>query len=282
MVISMNDSKGAKGIKTVFITGASSGIGREAAKLFQKKGWNVIATMRKPELEQELSTFCNVRVVRCDVTELESIKQAVEGAVKEFGGIDVLVNNAGYYTVGTLEEASSEQIKRQLDTNLLGLIETTKAVLPYFRKQRSGVIINLSSIAGIVSIPLQSLYHATKFAVEGFSESLQYELEPFRIRVKLIEPGTIKTEFCGRSMIVTEDVSKGEYKEYKSRVIGNLVKSGNNGSRPEGVAKKIYQAATDGRKRMRYATGKMNKITVLKKIFPLRAYQRIVKIMLQA
>ncbi|WP_228353815.1 SDR family oxidoreductase [Variimorphobacter saccharofermentans] len=269
-------------MKTVFITGASSGIGKETAKLFQKKGWNVVATMRKPELEKELNTYPNVRILRCDVTEVESIHNAVEATIKEFGMIDVLINNAGYYTVGSLEESSSEQIRRQIDTNLLGLIEVTKAVIPYFRKQKSGIIINLSSIAGKLSIPLQSLYNTTKFAVEGFSESLQYELEPFHIRVKLIEPGTIKTEFCGRSMIVTTKDDITEYQDYSKRVIGNLIKNGNSGSDPKFVAKTIYKAATDGKKRMRYITGKMKELVIIRKILPLRVYQKLVKMILQA
>ncbi len=269
-------------MKTVFITGASSGIGKETAKYFQNKGWNVVATMRKPELEKELRMFSNVRILRCDVTEVESIQNAVEAAIKEFGMIDVFINNAGYYTVGSLEESSTEQIKRQIDTNLLGLIEATKAIIPYFRKQKSGVIINLSSIAGKLSIPLQSLYNTTKFAIEGFSESLQYELEPFHIRVKLIEPGTIKTEFCGRSMTVTTKDDITEYQDYSKRVIGNLIKNGNSGSDPKIVAKTIYKAATDGKKRMRYITGKMKELVLIRKILPLRVYQKLVKIILQA
>ncbi len=274
--------KGGYLMKTVFITGASSGIGKETAKMFQQKGWNVVATMRKPELEKELNTLSNVEVIQCDVTNIESIKGAIEKAIHQFGCIDVLVNNAGYYTVGALEGATSKQIERQLDTNLLGLIETTKAVLPYFRERRNGVIINLSSIAGIVSIPLQSLYHATKFAVEGFSESLQYELEPLNIKVKLIEPGTIKTEFCGRSMTLTHNEEIIDYHEYSNRVVHNLIKNGNNGSPPEGVAKTIYKAATDHSKKLRYATGKMKGMIMLKKLLPLRLYQKLVKICLQA
>lgn len=269
-------------MKTVFITGTSTGIGKATAKIFQKKGWNVVATMRRPELEQELNLLSNVTVLRCDVTDVESIKAAVDKTIKEFGTIDVLVNNAGYYTVGTLEEASREQIKRQLDTNLLGLIDTTKIVLPYMRKHKSGVIINISSIAGVLSIPLQSLYHATKYGIEGFSESLQYELEPFHIRVKLIEPGTISTDFCGRSMTITENESINEYYSYKKNIINNLIKSGNSGSSPEVVADKIYEAATDNKIKMRYLIGKMSGIVMLKKLLPLRLYGKIVNGILQA
>lgn len=155
-------------MKTIFITGASSGIGLETAKLFQQRGWNVIATMRNPAVKHGLDKLFNVEIISCDVTNIDSIQAAVEKGVERFGNIDVLVNNAGYYLVGPLEAATSEQIQRQLNTNLLGVIETTKVILPYFRKNKSGIIINLSSIAGKVSIPLQSIYHATKFAIEGF------------------------------------------------------------------------------------------------------------------
>ena len=264
-------------MKTVLITGTSSGIGRETAKYFQKQGWNVIATMRHPEQEKELKQLEHVAVIPCDVTDLQSIQEAVAMGIKQFGKIDVLVNNAGYYTVGVLEAATTEQIKRQLDTNLLGLIEMTKAVLPHFRQKHEGVIINLSSIAGIASIPLQSLYHATKFAVEGFSESLQFELEPFNIQVKLIEPGTIKTDFCGRSMTVTDDCDLKVYKQYTDKVIKNLIKNGNAGSSPKGVAKTIYKAATDKSKKMRYTTGKMKSMIMLRRMLPLSLYKRVVK-----
>lgn len=264
-------------MKTIFITGASSGIGKETAKLFQLKGWNVIATMRNPEKEHELSQLSNVELISCDVTDTDSIQLAVQRGIKRYGSIDVLVNNAGYYLVGPLEEMGEEQISRQLNTNLLGLIETTKAVLPHFRKNKSGVIINLSSIAGKISIPLQSLYHATKFAIEGFSESLQYELEPFHIRVKLIEPGTVKTNFCGKSMDVADQTTITEYQDYSKKVIANLISSGNSGSDPSKVAKTIYRAATDQRKKMRYPTGKMKSMMTLRSILPFGIYKFLVK-----
>lgn len=268
-------------MKTVFITGASSGIGRETAKLFARKGWQVAATMRKPEIEKELKDLKNVEVIACDVTDTNSIKQAIEQAMKRFGSIDVLVNNAGYYTVGALEEATKEQIERQLDTNLLGLIETTQIALPYLRESKQAVIINLSSIAGRVSIPLQSLYHATKYGVEGFSESLQYELRPFNICVKMIEPGTIKTEFCGRSMTIVNGKDLPEYRTYANKVIRNLIKNGNSGSAPSSVAQTIYRAATDGKRKMRYTTGKMKEMIMLRKILPVSLYQKIVGMILE-
>jgi len=268
-------------MKTVFITGCSSGIGRETAKLFQQMRWNVIATMRDPSAEKELADLENVKVIRCDVTDRGSIKSAIEEGISAFERIDVLVNNAGYYTLGAVEMATHEQIKQQIDTNLLGLIEVTKEMIPHFRRQKSGVIINLSSIAGVVSIPLQSLYHATKWGVEGFSESLQYELRQFNIRVKIIEPGVIKTNFLGRSMTMVEDKELTEYEPYTKKVIKNIFLNGEKGSAPDAVAKTIYKAATDSRTKLRYLTGKHKGMVLLRKILPKRLYNSMVKSMIE-
>jgi short-subunit dehydrogenase len=179
--------------------------------------------------------------------------------------------------VGPLEAASDEQIKRQIDTNLVGTVMVTKRVLPHFRKQRSGTIINISSIAGAVSFPMQSLYHTTKWGMEGFSESLHYELQQFNIKVKLIEPGVIKTDFYGRSKTVLQNEALPEYDEYSNRVMKNLLSRGEKGSPPEVVAEAIYRAAADDRKKMRYRVGKSNGIVLLRKLIPFSLYARFVK-----
>lgn len=264
-------------MKTVFITGTSSGIGRETAKLFQKKGWQVIASMRKPELENELNRLPNLKVVECDVTEPAGIDSALAEGLKAFGKIDVLVNNAGYYTVGVLEAATLPQIQKQLDTNLLGLIAVSKAFIPHFRQNRSGVIINLSSIAGLITVPLQTLYHATKWGVEGFSEALQYELRQFNIRVKIIEPGVIATDFFGRSMTMVSDDDLPEYKEYCRNVTGNIFANAKKASAPQIVAETVFRAATDGRKRMRYPTGYLKEMTLLSRLLPNRLFRALLR-----
>lgn len=268
-------------MKTVFITGASSGIGRETAKFFCAKGWNVIATMRKPELEVELNKNKNVKILRCDVTDIESIKQSIKEGISYFCKIDVLINNAGFYTIGVLESATEEQICRQLDTNLLGLINTTKEILPHFRKHKSGMIINVSSIAGRTAVPLQSLYHATKWGVEGFSESLQYELRPFNIKIKIIEPGVIKTNFCGRSMTVMNDNNLSEYKAYSQKVLSNLITNGNNGSSPFEVAEIIFKAANSNNNKMRYTVGKSKNFPTLSSILPNTVFHNLVSASLE-
>jgi short-subunit dehydrogenase len=268
-------------MKTVLITGTSSGIGKKTALFFSKKGWNVIATMRKPELEKELIQFPNIKVIECDVTDPESIRSAVQQGIETFGKIDVLVNNAGFYTIGVLEAATEEQIDRQLQTNLFGLIHTTKEVLPHFRKQRAGTIINISSVAGQISVPLQSLYHATKWGVEGFSESLQYELRPFNIRVKIIQPGAIKTNFTGSSMTIMKKESLEEYSQYAHKVINNLIMHGENGSCPDVVARKIYNAAISNSKKMRYPVGKNKYVLVLRELLPTRIFFPLMNMTMQ-
>ncbi|MGF6905830.1 SDR family oxidoreductase [Fusobacterium sp. PH5-44] len=264
-------------MKTIFITGASSGIGKATAKLFQKKGWNVVATMRNPEKETELANIKNILLAKCDVTDKNSIIIAIKKGIEYFGKIDVLVNNAGYYGIGPAELASSEEIKRIIDTNLIGLMEVTRLMIPHFREKKSGTIINISSIAGIISVPLQSIYHATKWGVEGFSESLQYELMPFNIKVKIIEPGVIKTDFYNRSMTVFGDSKENDYNDYSKNIIANLIKNGNNGSSSEDVAKTIYKAATNSCDKLRFPTGKSKEAIFMRKILPQRIFSSIME-----
>ncbi|MBP1048230.1 SDR family oxidoreductase [Enterococcus sp. BWM-S5] len=266
--------------KTVFITGASSGIGREAVKYFIEKEWQVIAAMRRPELETELKNHKKLLLVSCDVTNHESIEDALQRGIEQFKQIDVLVNNAGYYLFGPLEEASDEQVRQQIDTNLIGVISMTKALIPYFRGQQSGRIINISSIAGRTSLPLQSVYHATKWGIEGLTESLRYELRPFNIKLKLIEPGVIHTDFYERSMQTT--ALSDEYELYGKTVRDNVAANGANGSSPRGVAEVIFKAATDNSSKLRYTVGKSRQLIQLRQLLPLASYQFLVgKVMTQ-
>jgi NADP-dependent 3-hydroxy acid dehydrogenase YdfG len=150
-------------------------------------------------------------VTRLDVQDIGSISLAVAAGISRFGRIDALLNNAGYGAYGPLEATPLEKIRRQFDTNVIGLMATTQAVLPYFRKQGAGVILNVSSIGGRMTFPLGTLYHGSKFAVEGISEVLHYELAPLSVRVKMIEPGRAKTDFGGRSFDFSNDASLTEY-----------------------------------------------------------------------
>ncbi|QUS58807.1 SDR family oxidoreductase [Pseudovibrio brasiliensis] len=239
---------------TILITGASSGIGKSTAKYFQDKGWNVIATMRQPEKEEELTKLDNTLVTRLDVTDEASIEAAVAEGIARFGKIDVLLNNAGYGAYGPLEAFSMDKIRRQFETNVIGLIAVTKGVLPHLRANKSGTIVNISSIGGQMTFPLGALYHGTKFAVEGISEALHYELEAAGIKMKIVEPGMIRTDFAGRSFDFTNDESLTEYQGVVQAFFGAM--SGDMpSSDPIVVAEVIYTAVTDGTDTLRYRAG---------------------------
>lgn len=242
--------------KTILITGASSGLGRATAKLFHAKGWNVVATMRAPDREAEFTQLDRMFVTRLDVQDPESIRSAVAAGIAKFGRIDALVNNAGYGAYGPLEAMPPENIRRQFDVNVLGLLATTQAVLPHFRANRSGTIVNISSIGGRMAFPLGTLYHGTKFAVEGLSEALHYELAAFGVRVKIVQPGGIKTDFGGRSFDFQNDPSMVEYQPLVQSVVNVLgPMMVQEGSSPELIAETVYAAATDQTDQLRYAAG---------------------------
>ena len=240
---------------TILITGSSSGIGKDAAKHFQAKGWNVIATMRNPDAETELSALDNVLVTRLDVQDQASIDAAVAAGLERFSTIDVLLNNAGYGAYGLLEATGIDKIQRQFDVNVTGLLRVTKAVLPHFRANRSGTIVNVSSIGGKMTFPLGTLYHGSKFAVEGLSEALHYELEAIGVRVKIVEPGMIKTDFGGRSFDFSNDESLAEYQPLVGKFMAAMGAIGTAGSEPSVVSEVIFSAATDGTSQLRYTAG---------------------------
>ena len=240
---------------TILITGASSGIGKATAKFFQSRGWNVIATMRSPERETELSQLERVLVTRLDVEDITSIQTAVDAGLSKFGKIDVLLNNAGYGAYGPLEATPLEKIRKQFDVNVIGLLATSRALLPHFRANRRGVIVNLSSMGGKVTFPLGTLYHGTKFAVEGLSEALHYELAPLGVRVKIIEPGMVKTDFAGRSFDFSNDLTLSEYQPVVQSLMSAMGPMAETASPPELVAEVIFKAATDGTDQLRYEAG---------------------------
>lgn len=248
--------------KTILITGASSGIGKETTKLFQSKGWNVIATMRNPETETELKQLANVLVTKLDVLDLDSIQKAVDEGIQKFGGIDVLLNNAGYGAYGPLEAFSRDKILRQFNTNVIGLLDVNKAVLPHFRQNKKGIIINISSIGGKITFPLGSLYHGTKFAVEGISEALHYEVEQFGGKVKIVEPGMIATDFAGRSFDFSNDETMLEYQNIVGALMNALPTMAQNASPAGVVAEVIFEAATDGKNQLRYTAGEDAKMLI--------------------
>ena len=242
--------------QTILITGASSGIGKATAALFAERGWNVVATMRNPSDGTDLADRDNVVVTALDVLDTGSIEAAVATASERFGTIDVLVNNAGYGAYGPLEATPIETLRRQFDVNVFGLVETMRAVLPAMRSQRSGVIINISSVGGRMAFPLGSLYHGSKWAVEGLSEAVHFELSMLGIRVKIVEPGGVNTDFAGRSFVFTHDPELADYQplvDMATAAIADAEQSGN--QEPEDVAEVIFAAATDGTAQLRYVSG---------------------------
>ena len=240
---------------TILITGSSSGIGRATARYFHAQGWNVIATMRRPGAETELTALTNVLVTRLDVQDSGSIEEAVAAGLERFGRIDALLNNAGYGAYGLLEATPMEKVRRQFDVNVLGLLETTKAVLPHLRANGRGTVVNISSIGGRVTFPLGTLYHGTKFAVEGLSEALHYELAAVGVRVKIVEPGFVKTDFAGRSFDFTNDERLEGYQQVVGAFAAAQARQGPAGDEPEVVAEVVHRAVTDGTDRLRYTAG---------------------------
>ncbi|MFC5647682.1 SDR family oxidoreductase [Paenibacillus solisilvae] len=244
-------------MSTILITGASSGIGKATARFFADKGWNVIATMRSPEKETELTGQENIEVIKLDVENRNEIHEAINSGIARFGRIDILLNNAGYGTMGVFEAATEEQLQKQFSVNVFGIFAATRAILPHFRANKSGIIINVSSMGGKITFPNGSLYHSTKFAIEGFTEGVYYELASQNIKVKIIEPGAIATDFMSRSMDHLVDESLTDYKEYLDNMNRKLLTmfAGNNFTQAEEVAAVIYQAATDDSDQLRYVIG---------------------------
>ena len=264
--------------KVVLITGASSGIGLETAKLFQTKNWKVAATMREPEKAVELQKIVDIECIRLDVTDIASIKTAIAATLEKFGRIDAVVNNAGYAVLGAFEAATPEQIERQFQTNVFGLMNVCREILPYFREQKRGYIVNIASIGGRMTFPLYSLYHATKWAVEGFSESLQYELAQFNIRVKVIEPGPIRTDFYDRSLDFATKPGLTAYNNYVNTAHPNMLKAGESATGPLVVAKKVYKAATDSSFKIRYPVGGNGPVLLfIRWLLPLSWFSAIVR-----
>jgi len=237
----------------IFITGSSSGLGRAAARLFSSRGWKVVATMRHPEKEGELAALAGVALLPLDITEPAQIERAAEESIRR-GGVDVVFNNAGYGMAGPLEGMSDEQILRMVNTNLMGAIRTTKAFVPHFREKRAGLFINTTSIGGLITVPFNSIYHATKWALEGWSESMAFELSQLGIGMKTVSPGGMKTDFFTRSF------DAGRHPAYDAlveRVMSAVTdpKQMEAYSTPEQIAEIVYEAATDGKDQLRYVAG---------------------------
>jgi NAD(P)-dependent dehydrogenase (short-subunit alcohol dehydrogenase family) len=238
-------------MKTIFITGSSAGLGNAVAKTFHANGWKVIATMRNPKNDKELQHLENVTLLPLDVTNNDQILSTVE-QVMQSGTIDVVLNNAGYGLSGPLEAYPDEAIVEQIGTNLLGAIRITKAFIPFFKRQKHGLFINTTSVFGIITGPVGSVYNATKWGMEGWSESMFYELSLFNIGIKTVAPGLIRSNFInGLKSFSHPDYEDLNNKMYKVFLDGKIL----DWSDPELIAETVYQAATDGKDQLRYLAG---------------------------
>ena len=245
-------------MKTVLITGASSGFGEAVASHFADAGWNVVATMRDPSMAgKQTRSFPNVLVTRLDVQDRRTIDAAIAEGIHRFDGIDVVINNAGYGQFGIFEGVSPEAVQAQFDVNVFGAMDVVRAILPHFRSRRSGTVVNVSSGAGAIGFPMASVYSASKFALEGWSEALSYELASIGIKVKIIEPGgALKTNFMAR--VGGESAAQQMISDYSQFLghIGQLYEGMGSIADPDAVEKvvgAIFSAASDGSIQLRYA-----------------------------
>ncbi len=244
-------------MKTIFITGTSSGLGQAAVRVFHNHGWKVIATMRNTEKGREFSELERVTVLPLDITDPVQINTTVSQAIA-LGEIDVVLNNAAYGIIAPLESVSDEELRKQVDTNLLGAIRITQAFIPHFRNKKSGMFLNITSIAGLVTFPFDSIYHTVKWGLEAFSEGLSYELAPWGISIKTVAPGFIRSSFA-TNMVVSSTPPYQELLDKYLGVVSGMMDPATSGLTPEEVATVVYEAVTDGKNQVHYTAGSDSK-----------------------
>lgn len=270
--------------RVALITGGMGGLGTAVCRRLHKSGFQVAATYSPGNdhaqawIEAQKDEGYRFSAYKLDVGNYADCEWAVEKVRSDLGRIDVLVNNAGYGLTGTFESMTLDQIRRQFDTNVFGLMEVTRQLLPHFRANQAGTVVNVASMGGRLTFPLYSVYHATKWAVDGFSESLQFELRPLGIRVKIVEPGAIKTDFYDRSAVVAHNRTLGEYNTLVDKATRRMNAAGDKGASPEIVARAIYRAATDSGWKLRYPVGADAKsMLTLRRFLPDAAYQAMIR-----
>lgn len=239
--------------KTIFITGASSGLGKATAKLFASKGWTVIATMRQPEKEKELTQLSNIHLLKLDISNAKQIAE-VASEVEKISPIDVLFNNAAYGLMGAFEGTTDEQLEQQINTNFLGTILVTKSFLPYFRARKNGTIITVTSSTANIPYPFVAVYAATKSALETWTEGMSYELNEFGVTAKTIVPAYMQTNFGSNAQMVSHQ----DYQEIFNKYVKAMrADSDTKRDTPESIANVVYEAATDNKKQLHYTAGNL-------------------------
>ena len=267
--------------KTALVTGASSGIGEETARTLHKLGYTVYAAARRTDRLKQL-TAIGIHALTMDVTDDESMSSGIEKIITETGRIDVLVNNAGYGSYGAIEDVSLDEARRQFEVNVFGLGRLTQLVLPHMRAQRSGTIINISSMGGRLTTPLGGWYHATKYAVEALSDALRMETAPFGIDVVVIEPGGIRTEWSGIAADHLEETAEGSAYASQIKAVANSMRSESTAKRlspPSVIADTVKKIVTAHKPHTRYVVGFGGKpLVILRRILPDRAFDYVVSI----
>lgn len=249
--------------KVAVITGASSGMGKSVAHILNDQGYIVYGAARRTEKMKDLEEK-GMKIVSLDLTDQKSITAAVDTIIKNEGRIDILINNAGYGSYGSVEEVSIEEAKRQFEVNIFGLARITQLIIPFMREQNSGRIVNISSMGGKIYTPFGAWYHATKHALEGWSDSLRIELKEFGIDVVVVEPGGIQTEWGGIAMEHLQNISgNGPYANAVEKVMKGMEKSGSKLTHVEVLGKEIAKAATVNKPKTRYVKGYMAKPTIM-------------------
>jgi NAD(P)-dependent dehydrogenase (short-subunit alcohol dehydrogenase family) len=255
------------------VTGASSGIGKAAALSLVEAGYTVVGTSRKAA---KVEPFAGVTFVDLDVADDGSVAAAVKQVIERFGRIDVLVNNAGFGSAGAAEESSIAQDQRVFDINVFGLFRMTKAVLPHMRAQRSGRIVNISSVVGFIPVPYMAVYTASKHAVEGYTESLDHEIREFGIRAVLVEPAWTNTAFEANATVPAQPLAF--YDERRSASEQRQAAAIKRGDDPAVVAKAIVAAATDAKPKLRYPAGPMSgRVHTLRRFAPTRIFDQQIR-----
>ena len=256
--------------EVVLITGASSGIGQSTARLLAKQGFSVFGTSRKPS---GIDAIPGVEVLPLDVRLDESVDACLEAVLKQAKRLDIVINNAGYELGGAIEETTLEEVKAQFETNFYGVVRMIKAVLPIMRRQGKGQIINISSLAGLATVPFLGVYSASKFALEGYTERLRHEVKPFNVQVSLVEPGFIKTNLAGNRQYVANQIS--EYNPWRQRAFEAMGQYEEKAPEPTLVAECVLHLIKNKSPKLRYRVGKdVTSTNRLRRFLPESLFER--------